>query len=147
MATVKEKETVEVSGQQEEQVVRMEHERITSITKEFKWGLPYGVAGYTHRESMQFNEDVPRKAVTMESILLGLKVKHAVLEDARLDGHLTEEEHTNYLKGSVEQLKRAMTLLKELDGIYLDFAEAKESGKEIHRDLVKYGVIKKKPKN
>ena len=130
----------------EEQTMRMTHERLTSITKEFKWGLAYGVAGYTHRESMQFNEDVPRKAVTAESILLGIKVKHLVLEEARACGHLEEEEHLKLLKGSVPMLKSATELLNEVGDDYIDFEEAKDSIKSIVAELRDYGVIKKKKK-
>ncbi|MFV1457395.1 hypothetical protein [Bacillus mycoides] len=130
----------------EEQTMRMTHEKLTSITKEFKWGLAYGVAGYTHRESMQFNEDVPRKAITAESILLGIKVKHLVLEEARVCGHLEEEEHLKLLKGSVPLLKRATELLKDVVDDYLDYAEAKDSVKAIVAELTEYGIIKKKEK-
>ncbi|PGT89892.1 hypothetical protein [Bacillus thuringiensis] len=129
-----------------EETVTMVHERITTITREFKWATAYNKEGYVHRESMQFNEDVPRKAVTAETILLALKVKHLVLDDARADGLVSEEEHLDLLKGGVVQLKRAMGYLKDVKEDYTDFAEANQLAKDLFMELVELGIIKKKQK-
>ncbi|KLA04821.1 hypothetical protein CN495_08815 [Bacillus thuringiensis] len=129
---------------QTEQTVQMIQERITTITREFKWGTEYAKVGYVRRESMQFNEGVPRKAIQAEDLILSIRVKHAVVEEAFNNGDMEVEEFHRYLRGSVQPVQQAITLLREIKESYLDAVEAAEATKGIISLLAKHGIVKQK---
>lgn len=129
---------------QTEQTLQMIQERITTITREFKWGTEYAKVGYIRRESMQFNEGVPRKAIQAEDLILSIRVKHAVVEEAFNNGDMEKEEFYRYLRGSVQPLQQAIELLREVKVSYLDAPEAVEVTKDIVTLLAKHGIVKQK---
>lgn len=130
----------------QDNVTRMEHERITRITRNFRWAKPYGELAYETIESIEFNEDVPRKAILAEQILLGIKVKQVTLMEALADGALSEEAYYEFMKGTHTQFIRGLKLITEVREDYLDAMEAVKSVSFIREELVRLGIMKKKQK-
>ena len=126
--------------------MRMEHERLTAIRRTFRYSTEFARQVYELTETLQFNEDVPRQAIKAEEIFLGLKVKQLVLEDAKADGNLTEEEYLEYMKGTYIQLVKGLKLIREVKDEYIDAVECVNSVRFITEELTKLGLMGSKKK-